>query len=528
MENPRSPTFGALLKRHRRKAGLSQQELAERVGYSVGHISRLEREVRVPVPATVELLADALGLGEREWQAFAQAADVVPPPQPPTAPSAEPPPVDLWPTAPPPHVDDELPAHLTPLVGREHEHAAAAHLLTRPSVRLLTLTGAGGVGKTRLALQVAEGLRSDFADGICFVALAELTDPALVLPAIARALGLHEGNQSVRERLRVHLRHRSLLLVLDNFEHLFAAGPEVVQAVAVCRDVKLLATSRSPLHVGGEHEMSVSPLEVPDAWGDPSAKPSLADLSHYAAVTLFVQRAQAVRPTFELTTENVDAVVEICRHVDGLPLAIELAAARIRMLTPQMLLARLDSRLAVLTAGARDLPERQQTLRATLDWSYHLLKAPEQRLLRWLAVFTGGWTLEAAEAICAEAERLGIEPAGAPVLSALGSLIESSLVRQMEYPDGSVRYSLLETVREYALEQLEAAGVSGGRPEAEMLRQAQANYFLALPQEIAPEPLGRTVMEGLSRLQREHANLRSALAWALERREINLGLRLAD
>lgn len=415
----------------------------------------------------------------------------------------------------PPHRPNNLPAQATPLIGREAELARLADLLEQPAYRLITLTGPGGIGKTRLALEAAE-LDYDFPDGVCFVALAPVTDPALVIPAIAHALGVQESSgQPLPERVKVHLRDRQLLLVLDNFEHIGAAASCVAALLGAAPGLAVLVTSRVVLRLYGEHEFPVPPLSVPNI----EHVRSLPDLCRYEAVRLFAERAQAVQPDFALTGESAPAVAEICRRLDGLPLAIELAASRIRLLTPQTMLQRLSSPLALLTGGARDLPARQQTLRATIDWSYNLLPAGEQQLLARLAVFVGGWTLEAAEAICGGGNTLLCG-----TLDGFEALATKSLVRRL--PAGTwgtadtPRFGMLETIREYALERLHASG------EVAAFQQRHAEHYLACAETVAQVPAGDEQLGQQAALEVEQENLRAALAWLLEHQEIEAGLRL--
>src|SRR5579884_1826121 len=317
-----------------------------------------------------------------------------------------------------------LPVPPTALIGRQKEVRAICDLLSQPEVRLLTITGSGGAGKTRLALEVARVLHSDFTNGLYFVPLAPISDPALVMLTIAQTLDLQEaGQQPMLSLLQAFLRDKQLLLVVDNFEQVLDAASQVADLLAACPRLKVLVTSRFVLHVRGEQEFVVPPLAVPD----PKHLPDLVTLSQYEAVALFIARAQAVKPDFQLTHANAQAIVEICARLDGLPLAIELAAARSKLLPPQALLARLEKPLAVLTTGARDMPARQQTLRNTIAWSYHLLDAQEQRLFRQLAGFVGGCTLEAIEAVCMT---LGREAES--VLDVIASLIDKSLLQQTE------------------------------------------------------------------------------------------------
>ncbi len=396
-----------------------------------------------------------------------------------------------------------LPMPLTPLLGRSHEQAQLVAQLRRSEVRLLTLTGPGGVGKTRLALAAAHDLLSDFIDGVCFVPLAAISDPSFVLPAVAQALGLREMDpHAYLEELQVALGSQSLLLLLDNFEQVQAAAPPLADLLSACPRVKLLVTSRAPLRLRGEHELAVSPLTVPDL----AHLPACESLPLYAACALFVERAQAIKPEFQVTEATVRSIAEICIRLDGLPLAIELAASRIRLLSPQALLARLSHRLDVLTGGTRDTPARQQTMRATIAWSYRLLTQQEQRIFRHLSIFVGGCTLDAIEAL---AHIAGF--AADTVLDDVNALLENHLVQQIEQPDGESRIMLLETIREYGLECLESVG------ELEAARAAHAQYFLEFAEKIEPHLRSKEQTHWVARLERDRENLRAALNFLLER-----------
>jgi predicted ATPase len=391
-----------------------------------------------------------------------------------------------------------LPAALSSFVGREQELQAIRDLLLQPRVRLLTLTGTGGSGKTRLALEVAGYVLDRFADGACLVELASLADPQLVLPRIAEVLGIEgPSGAALVDGLADHLRGKRLLLVLDNFEHLLEAAPSLSGLLAACPHLKALVTSRAVLHLSGEHDFTVPPLAFPET----AAVPALEQLLEYEAVRLFVERAQAAQADFGLTSQNAPAVAEICRRLDGLPLAIELAAARIRHLPPLALSARLERRLPLLADGPLDLPARQRTLRATITWSYELLAPGEQLLFRRLGVFAGGCTLDAA-AVCAGTGGLPLD-----ILDGLGALLDKSLLRREDSPGGEPRFQMLETVREYALEQLEASG------EAELLRRRHALYFLAFAEQADQGLRTAAQTEWLVRLQAEQDNLRAALTW---------------
>jgi predicted ATPase/class 3 adenylate cyclase/DNA-binding CsgD family transcriptional regulator len=415
---------------------------------------------------------------------------------------------------------NNLPVPSTVLIGREREVATVVHRLRREDIRLLTLTGPGGIGKTRLGLQVAAELSELFTEGVYFVNLAPIRDPEFVVPTIAQTLDVKEtADQPLLDHLSAFLREKRLLLMLDNFEQVINAAGQVVALLAACPKLKMVVTSRMTLHVQAEHEYAVPPLAVPD----PKHLPNLAALSQYEAVALFIARAQAVKPDSQVTNANASAIAEICVRLEGLPLAIELAAARIKLLPPQALLGRLVQRLTVLTGGARDVPARQQTLRNTIAWSYNLLDATEQRLFRWLSVFVGGCTLEAVEAVCAF---LDISTEAVWVLEGVASLIDKSLLQQKEQEDGEPRFVMLETLREYGLEALAASG------EMESTRQAHATYYLRFSEEGEPELHGPQQVMWLERLEQEHDNLRAALGWLLEQGETNqsrreMALRLA-
>ena len=417
-------------------------------------------------------------------------------------------PVEMGPT--------NLPAQRTGFVGREKEIAAAQELLLCADVRLVTVTGPAGIGKTRLALQIASGLVEHFSSGIYFVPLATVGDPGLIAAVIVQTLGIRPaGGQATIELLKETFQDSSrapMLLVLDNFEHLIKAAPIVAELLATGPNLKILVTSRAALHVYGEHEFPVPPLALPDA----RSLPSLELLSQCPAIALFLQRAMAAKPDFELTQENASAISEICARLDGLPLAIELAAARIKVLSPSAMRTRLASRLQLLTGGARDLPQRQQTLRAAIDWSYDLLSPAEQKLFRRLSVFVGGCTLEGGEAVCDTKQDLDLD-----LLDGMSSMVDKSLVQLVDQASGESRFTMLETIREYALEKLEASG------EQARTRRAHAAYCLVLAEDDASEQLGGAEgAEWRERFRIEHDNFRAALECLTETGDADWGLRL--
>ncbi len=406
---------------------------------------------------------------------------------------------------------NNLPPQPTPLVGRERAVDEVLGRLLAPGVRLLTLTGPGGTGKTRLGLQVAAEVLDEFEDGAFFVPLAAITDPELVPPTIAKALGVRvTGDQPVIEGLKDYLRERELFLLLDNFEQILEAAPVVTELLSAPR-LKVLVTSRMALRLYGESEYAVPPLELPD----PERLPDLERLTQYEAVRLFIERARAAKADFAITNDNAPAVAEICARLDGLPLAIELAAARIKLLPPRAILNRLSNRLKLLTGGARDLPTRQRTLRGAIEWSYALLEKGERMLFARLAIFVGGCRLEAIEAICDAEGDLPID-----VLEGVSSLLDKSLLRQEEGPEDEPRFLMLETIREYALERLEESS------EAKALARRHAGFFLALAEEAEPTLEGTQQQAWLERLELEHDNLRAALSWALEADNSEVALRM--
>lgn len=401
---------------------------------------------------------------------------------------------------------NNLPAQPTTLIGREKELTAIEQLARREDVRLVTLSGPGGTGKTRLGLQVAANLLDDFQHGVYFVNLAPVRDAGLVVSTIAKTLGVRESSgQPLFENLQQHLREKQMLLLFDNFEQVVSAAPLVAELLGASAQLKIIITSREVLHLRGEYEFSVPPLALPD----PKQLPSLERLSQYAAVALFIQRALAVKPDFAVTNANAPAVAEICARLDGLPLAIELAAARGKLLAPQAILQRLEHRLTLLTGGARDLPARQQTLRDTIAWSFDLLNANEKTLFARLGVFVGGCTMEAVEAVC-----------GADAFAGVESLVNKSLLRLEESGAGEARVTMLETIREFARERLDES-------ESAAIRKQHADYYLTWADAVEPKLFGADQVQALNQLETEHDNLRAVFRWADEIGDYAHGLKLA-
>ncbi len=485
-------SFGQWLKQRRKVLDLTREDLAGRIGCAAVTLRKIEADERRPSKQIAELLAEFLNIPSHEHAAFVRFARAEP------AESDAP-----WGT--PFHPPTNLPTQPTLLIGREEAVADLRKRLLQPESRMLTLSGPPGIGKTRLGLQVAAQLLDDFSDGVFYIGLASIRDVNLIPTTIASILSIPEGGpQTPLERLKAFLRDKQILLVLDNFEQILAAAPQIAELLAACPSLKLLVTSRAPLRIRYERQIPVSPLAVPDL----AHLPDLDRLSQYSAMILFIERAQAVKPDFLLTQENAATVAAICTRLDGLPLAIELISARVKLLSPMALLERLHGRLMLQSDGLRDIEPRHRTLNTAIDWSFQLLSFEEQILFRRLSVFVGGWMLDAAEAVCMETLSLNL-------LDALSSLLDKNLVKHDTRLGGEPRFMMLETIREYALERLAASG------EHKMLLRRHAAYFVTLAE--AAQPILTKPQQGLlwDRMEVEHPNFRAALEWG------EMGLRLA-
>lgn len=528
----RTITFGQWVKQRRKSLGLTQAELSHLASCSTVMINKIEGDSRRPSLQIARLLARYLRIGPQEHAAFLQLArpDLAPDEQ--AGDSA----ISYTPSSNrhKRHRGNQLPTPMTPLIGRASEVAAICDLLRHSDVRLVTLTGTGGVGKTRLALQVATEIGEQFLDGCWFMSLATVEDADLVVATIARGFCIEVSrNRPLEEALHNYLADRKLLLVLDDFEHILPAARSIAHILAAAPGVKVLVTSRIVLHLSGENEFVVPPLRLPDIQDIQKGE----DLASWPAIAFFLARARAVKTDFSLTPENAVLVAKICARLEGLPLAIELAASRIKYLSPTYLLARLegstpeDSSLNILTGGARDAPARHQTMRRTIDWSYNLLSAREQTLFRRLAVFADGCTLTAAATVCGDVdlengETTAFHPVPAHLLHVfadrLSSLVDQSMLQQVEVADSEPRFRLLEALREYALEHLAM------RPtEWAALRRRHARYFMAWAEEAEPKFEGPEQASWLECLEQEHANLLAALTWSCSSEdEVETGLRL--
>jgi predicted ATPase/DNA-binding XRE family transcriptional regulator len=513
-------SFGSWLTEYRQSLHLQRSELAARIGCATITLRKIEIDERRPSRQMAEQLAEGLGISPEHRPLFIRVARGE------VSVSHLPLPVPNKETTSKPEqrqFQTNLPHLTTSLTGRSREIENILELLNRPEVRLLTLTGAPGIGKTRLAIEAAAILRSEFKDGVFLVSLAPLNDPSLVLGAIAQVLQLDvTGKQSLGERLGKHLQTRHILLVLDNFEHLLTAAPRLTQLLEATQYLKLLVTSQIALELSGEHRLVVLPLSVPPALENRRLRLSVPQLQErYSAIDLFIQRARAVKPTLNLSEAAVNAVGEICRKLDGLPLAIEFVAARTAYFTPQELLVQLNNHSTLKTLGSRDVPDRHLSLWHALDWSYGLLSPDDRRLFRRLSVFVGGCTLEAIEAICGTDTGVGGERTDNDnLISGITTLLSSSLLQRQEDEEGNSRYEMLEIVAEYALAQLQATG------EEAAARQRHATYYLGLALAAEKEWDKPGEWRWLQRLAQERDNLRAVLRWTVDTKNVEALLKL--
>lgn len=485
------PSFGECLKAYRKARDLTQEALAEQVGCAAESIRKMEANRQRPSRYLAELIGEKLALSPDERLAFVKLARATSGALP-----------ALEPGNPALQVVNGIPSQLTSLVGRREETTAVCALLRSTDVRLVTLTGPGGVGKTRLAMKVASLLLQDFPDGVHFVDLTHINKPGLVMARIARSLHIQEtGERLLLKHLRAYLHNKRLLLILDNFEHLLPAAPHLADILESAPGLRILITSRAVLHLYGEHEFAVPPLAVPD----PRRLPPFDQMTRYDAVGVFVERSRAVKSDFAITEANAAAVAAICKKLDGLPLAIELAAAHSKLLSPAAILSHLEDRFNLLASKAPNLPERHQTLHNTIDWSHELLSKTEQALFRRLGAFVGGCTLEAAESICIDAETTRSD-----IQHGLSALLDKSLLQQAEGAEGENRFSMLETIRTYAYEQLTSSD------ESESLHGKHLAYYLDMTRDAAPRSIGMNRWAHLEHLEVEHGNLRAATQWALD------------
>lgn len=518
-------TFGQWLRHQRDQRGLTREVLAQQIGYSAALLRKLETGERRPSRQVAERLAQAFTVDTAMWSSFVQAARYGMAPSTPSADQTNIPFQKDHETAEPPV--GYLPAPRTPLIGRDQEVADICSCLQQEGVRILNLTGPGGVGKTRLALQVATHLQPTFLHGVWFVDLSAVHDPALVIPTIAQTLGFRgHGLGSIYDELADYLSWRRLLLVLDNLEHLLDATPQLATLLDAAPQLQLVTTSRTRLQLDGEHMYAVPPLQMPTS----TEQPSFETLATVPAIALFIARARAAQTDFALTEANAPAIVAICNQVAGLPLGLELAAARLRLLSPTALLQRLMEHHDVLSTSVRDGPSRQQSLHTTIGWSYSLLNPVEQMLFVRMGIFQGGYTLEAVEQICGEADKLAelsvesdtLAPLWIPAIDGLAALLDSSLITRTTDGDSEPRFGMLVPVQSYTQERLQS------HPEADVLAARHAAYYLALAEQAATELIGVNQQEWLERLEVEYDNLRAALQWAIAQPHPEQALRLGS